>query len=77
MRQINQIWHLNLENTISRGVLWENREQFMQWTENNLCKKIVNNFLNNADQKIILYRILEIVYAENSEQFLCENNEQF
>ena len=37
----------------------------------------MNNFLNNAEQKIILYRMLEIVYAENSEQFLWENSEQF
>ena len=29
----------------------------------------MNSFLNNAEQKIILCRILEIVYAENSEQF--------
>ena len=29
----------------------------------------MNNFLNNAEHKIILCRILEIVYAENSEQF--------
>ena len=29
----------------------------------------MNNFLNNAEQKIILCKILEIVYAENSEQF--------
>ena len=34
------------------------------------AKKRVNNFLNNAKQKIILCRILEIVFAENSEQFL-------
>ena len=27
--------------------------------------------------KIILCRMLEIVYAENSEQFLWENSEQF
>ena len=26
-------------------------------------------FLNNADQKIILYRMLETVYAEKREQF--------
>ena len=32
-------------------------------------EKRVNNFLNIAEQKIILCRILEIVYAENSEQF--------
>ena len=37
----------------------------------------MNNFLNNAEHKIILYRMLEIVYAENSKQFLCENSEQF
>ena len=44
---------------------------------NNLCSeqriiyadKRVNNFLNNAEHKIILCRMLEIVYAENSEQF--------
>ena len=32
-------------------------------------EKRVNNFLNNVEQKIILCRILEIVYVENSEQF--------
>ena len=40
-------------------------------------EKIVNNFLNNAEQKIILCKILEIVYVENSVQFLWENIEQF
>ena len=34
------------------------------------AKKRVNNFLNNVEQKIILCRMLEIVYAENIEQFL-------
>ena len=34
------------------------------------AEKKVNNFLNNVEQKIILCRILEIVYAENCEQFL-------
>ena len=33
--------------------------------------------LNNTEHKIILCRMLEIVYAENSEPFLWENNEQF
>ena len=33
-------------------------------------EKRVNNFLNNDEQKIILYKIIEIVYAENSEPFL-------
>ena len=33
------------------------------------AKKRVNNFLNNAEQKIILCKMLEIVYVENSEQF--------
>ena len=37
----------------------------------------MNNFLNNAEQKIILYRMLEIVYTENSKQFLWENSKQF
>ena len=37
----------------------------------------MNNFLNNAEQKIILCKIVEIVYTENNEQFLWENNEQF
>ena len=32
-------------------------------------EKTVINFLNNFEQKIILYRILEIVYVENSGQF--------
>ena len=34
------------------------------------AEKRVNNFLNNVEQKIILCKMLEIVYAENSEQFL-------
>ena len=33
-------------------------------------EKRVNTFLNNAEQKIILCKILETVYAEKSEQFL-------
>ena len=41
------------------------------------AEKRVNNFLNNAEQKIILCKMLEIVYAENSKQFLLENSEQF
>ena len=34
------------------------------------AKKRVNNFLNNVEQKIILCRMLEIVYAVNNEKFL-------
>ena len=41
------------------------------------AEKRVNNFVNNAELKIILCKMLEIVYAENSEQFLWENSEQF
>ena len=41
------------------------------------AEKRVNNFLNNVEQKIILCKMLEIVYAENSEKFLWENSEQF
>ena len=33
------------------------------------AKKRANNFLNNAKQKIILCKIVKIVYTENSEQF--------
>ena len=31
------------------------------------AEKRMNNFLNNVEQKIILYKMLEIVYAKNSE----------
>ena len=37
----------------------------------------MNNFVNNVEQKIILCKMLEIVDAKNSEQFLWENSEQF
>ena len=37
----------------------------------------MNNFVNNAEQKIILCKILEIVYAVNGEQFFWGNSEQF
>ena len=33
------------------------------------AKKIANNFLNNVEQKIILCKIVEIVYSKNNEQF--------
>ena len=42
-----------------------NSEQKIIYTE-----KRVNNFVNNAKHKIILCKILEIVYVENNEQFL-------
>ena len=47
------------------GKKFLNSEQKIIYVE-----KRVNNFLNNAKQKIILCRMLEIVYAENSKQFL-------
>ena len=31
------------------------------------AEKRVNNFVNNAEQKIILSKMLEIVYTENNE----------
>ena len=34
------------------------------------AEKRVNNFLNNAKHKKILCRMLEILYAENSDKFL-------
>ena len=33
------------------------------------AKKRANNFLNNADHKIILCKIVEIVYTKSNEQF--------
>ena len=30
----------------------------------------VNNFLNNTEQKLILFKIVEIVYEQNIEKFL-------
>ena len=41
-----------------------NSEQKIIYTE-----KRVNNFVNNAEQKIILCKMLDLVYAKNSEQF--------
>ena len=34
------------------------------------AEKRVNKFLNGVEQKIILCRMLEIVFAKNNEQFL-------
>ena len=42
-----------------------NSEQKIIYTE-----KRANNLLNNAEQKIILCKIVKIVYVENREQFL-------
>ena len=52
-------------------VFVENDEQFLRENSEQfyLTKKGVNYFLNNAEQKIILCRMLEIVYAKNNEQF--------
>ena len=41
------------------------------------AEKRVNIFLINVEQKIILCKIVKIVYTENSKQFLREKNEQF
>ena len=49
-----------------------NSEQKIIYVENK-----VTNFLNNAEQKIILCQILEIVYAENSEQFYLMQKTDF
>ena len=37
----------------------------------------VNNLLNNAEQKKISCKIIEIVYVENCVQCLCKSSEQF
>ena len=54
------------------GTIFLNSEQKIIYAE-----KRVKKFLNNAEQRIILCKMLEIVYAEISEQFLWENSEQF
>ena len=48
------------------GTIFLNSEQKIIYVE----KRANFFFLNNAEQKIILYKMLEIVYAENSKQFL-------
>ena len=48
-----------------QGTIFLNSEQKIIYVENR-----VNNFLNNDEQRIILCRMLEIVYAKNREQFL-------
>ena len=45
-----------------QGTIFLNSEQKIIYAE-----KRVNNFVNNAEQKIILCKMLDIVYAENSE----------
>ena len=55
-----------------KGNNFLNSEHKIIYTE-----KRVNNFVNNAEQNIILCKMLEIVYAKKSEQFLWENSEQF
>ena len=53
---------------ISLSVLWEKRENFLNSEQKIIyAEKRVNNFFNNDEQKIILHRMLEKVYAENSE----------
>ena len=41
------------------------------------AEKRVNNFVNNTEQKIILCKMLEIVHAENSEQFYLMQKTNF
>ena len=52
------------------GTIFLNTKQKIIYVE-----KRVNNFLNNVEQRIIFCRMLEIVYTENSENFLWENSE--
>ena len=80
-KRIRSFWNLNMKKhsdlafkirkkNFSRcfmrklGTICLNNEKRIIYAE-----KRVNNFLNNAEQKTILCRMLEIVYAENSEQF--------
>ena len=65
-----QILRLNFKNTISLAILWESSEQFLNNEQKIIyAEKRVNNFLNNDEQKIILYKMLEIVYAETVNNF--------
>ena len=66
------------KNDFTRCFFWENGEQFFN-SEHKIiyAEKRVNSFVNNAEQNIILCKMLEIVYAKKSEQFLWENSEQF
>ena len=41
------------------------------------AEKRANNFVNNAEQKIILCKMLEIIYAKNSEQFYLMQKTNF
>ena len=51
---------------------------FLNSEQKIICtEKRVGNFLNNAEHKIILCRMLEIVYAENSEQFYLMQKTDF
>ena len=88
-KYIRLLWNLNLKKHSDLAFKFRKHDFtrcFMrkQWTiflnsEQKIiyAKKIANNFQNNAEQKIILCKIVEIVYTENNEQFLWENNEQF
>ena len=48
-----------------QGKFFLNNEQKIIYIE-----KKVNNFVNNAKHKIIVCKLLEIVYVKNSEQLL-------
>ena len=41
------------------------------------AEKRENNFVNNAEQKIILCKMLEIVYAKNSEKIFLMQKTDF
>ena len=55
----------------TRCFMWKQGKKILNSEQKIIdAKKRMNHFLNNAEQKIILCRMLEIVYAENNEQFL-------
>ena len=68
---------LNLKAKSECFFMFKFHQVFYEKTTNNFlnCEQRIiyveksEQFLNNAGQKIILCRMLEIVYAENSEQF--------
>ena len=76
------LWENSEQFYLMQKIDFMNVVSKFKYTVNMMCRvqillKWVNNFLNNAKQKIILCRMLEIVYAENNEQFLWENSKQF
>ena len=74
----NQIYFSALIKSVSTLIKFSLYTSYLLYIqESKYEEKRVNNFLNNVEQKIILCKTLEIVYAKNCEQFLWENVNSF